>query len=55
MVDEDILFAMISSLQTKVDSIESDVSSIKTYLPETGTIEYKLDEIILLLKKILNK
>lgn len=54
-IDEDMLMAMLESIGSKLDSIESEVSSIKTWMPDTDYIEEKLDKAIELLEKLVEK
>lgn len=56
-IDEDILMAQLGDIASKLDSIESDVGSIYSSMPDspdTSMVERKLDEIISLLRQIKN-
>lgn len=59
-MDEDILMAMLGNITQELEGINSEVSSIKLWMPNetdvsTTDIEIKLDRIIQLLEEILEK
>lgn len=54
-MDKDILMATIGEIKNEISSIESDVSSIRAWMPSNTEMETKLDRIIELLEILVEK